>query len=251
LGGVHGNEVCGVNAIRKLKDSLKIDAGELRLIIANPKAVENNVRYTEENLNRCFLDKQKGTGSYEEKLAAKIMEHLRWADFCLDLHASNSKDSKPFVIVAKKNLSYGSVLPIGIVVTGFEKFYKGGSGEYVDSLGKIGVGVECGYLQDEKSTGIAEQCIFSVLQTTGLVNSTDNINAGNKEILDLVFQYHNKDEFVPVKEFSDFEPVKEGQLIGHDGKNEVKADRDGFIIFCRKRKAGYGESFVLAVDASD
>ena len=243
LGGVHGNEVCGVQAIRKIKDSLKIDKGELRLIIGNPKAVEQNIRYTEENLNRCFKKDKNPTGTYEEELAKEIMEHLNWAEISLDLHASNTENSDPFIIVRNNRLQYAQMLPIEIVVTGFEKFYSGDSEWYMESQGKVGVGVECGCLRDPKSTDVALLCINNFLKGVGLVEG-EPVHT-EKKVFDLFFQYHNKDKFVTARDFSDFEFVKKDEVMGHDGEKEVKVDRDCFVIFVRNREAGYGEAFCL------
>ncbi len=243
LGGVHGNEVCGVEAIRRLKESLEIKKGELRMIIANLKAFEKNVRYTEENLNRCFMDDKKPTSSYEEKLAKEIMVHLRWADISLDLHASNTKNTQPFVISRDNRLEYAKMLPVETIVTGFEKFYSGDSDWYMESKGKVGIGVECGYLGDPASTEVAVECIKGYLQGIGLIEGEPKVM--ERKEFDLFFQYHNKDEFVLAKDFSDFSSVSRDEIIGHDGDKEVKADKDCFIIFARNRKAGYGEAFCL------
>jgi uncharacterized protein len=243
LGGVHGNEVCGVEAIRKIAPNFKITSGELRLIIANPKAVEQNVRYTEENLNRCFKKNKKPTGTYEEKLAKEIMKHLDWADISLDLHASNSKESRPFIISREDRLVYAHMLPIPTIVTGFENFYSGDSDWYMESNGKVGMGVECGYLGDPKSSDVAEECILNYLKGLHMIEG-EPIQVKRKEF-DLFFQYHNKDEFKLTRQFPDFDLVLKDEIIGYDGDKEVWSDRDCFIIFARNRKPGYGESFCL------
>jgi len=243
LGGVHGNEVCGVHAIRKLAPILKIQQGELRMIIANSKAVEKNVRYTEENLNRCFRLDKENTGTYEEKLSKEIMRHLNWADVCLDLHASNSKDSRPFIICRDDRLEYAHIVPVETIVTGFEKYYSGDTDSYMENQSKVGLCVECGYLGDPKSTDVADGCILNFLRGLDLLEGNPK-NVQKKEF-ELFFQYHNKDKFVLARDFPDFDLVLKDEVIGYDGEKEVKADKDCFIIFARNREPGYGETFCL------
>ena len=55
------------------------------------------------------------------------------------------------------------------------------------------------------------------------------------------------DLFEPVKEFGDFEPVTQEQLIGYDTEIPVRAPKDGFIVFARKREQKGGEGFVFGV----
>jgi uncharacterized protein len=243
LGGVHGNEVCGVNAIRKIAPTLKIQQGELRMIIANPCAVEKNVRYTEENLNRCFRLDKKNTGSYEEKLSKEIMGHLNWGDVSFDIHASNSTDSRPFIICRDDRLVYAHMFPVETIVTGFENFYAGDTDSYMENQGKVGLCVECGYLGDSQSTDVAVNCIQNILKGLDLLEGEPK--SVPKKEFELFFQYHNKDKFVLTRDFPDFDLVLKDEVIGHDGEKEVKVDKDCFIIFARNRDAGYGETFCL------
>jgi len=40
LGGVHGNEIAGIEAIKNIVENLEIDNGEVYLIICNEKAIK-------------------------------------------------------------------------------------------------------------------------------------------------------------------------------------------------------------------
>ncbi len=53
LGGVHGNETCGVKALPALSQ-VSLQRGKLILLYGNPLAIEQNVRFVEYNLNRLF-----------------------------------------------------------------------------------------------------------------------------------------------------------------------------------------------------
>mgnify|MGYP000718108240 CR=1 FL=1 len=69
LVGVHGNERCGIDAINELLPTLKIVRGRVLIAYGNPKAIAQNMRYTEANLNRLFKSdemlSEKEKSSYE------------------------------------------------------------------------------------------------------------------------------------------------------------------------------------------
>lgn len=100
LGGVHGNEITGVEVVKALVEDfthkgLGIREGQLTVAIGNPLAVAQNTRYIEEDLNRCFDGKSLETSELEKKRAAALSPYLEGLDVLLDLHATN-KPSTPF-----------------------------------------------------------------------------------------------------------------------------------------------------------
>src|SRR3989338_5463841 len=100
LVGVHGNELCGVKALDSLIPKLNIESGKIIFIYANLEAIKQNKRFIEANLNRCFL-KEQPLGmreTLEGKTAKEIMPYLNEADVALDIHASFTDKSSPFVI---------------------------------------------------------------------------------------------------------------------------------------------------------
>ena len=243
LGGVHGNEQCGVEAIQTYLKNLQIVKGTLRLIIANPKAVELKQRYIEENLNRCFNPLKKVTGSYEEQLAHELKKHMDWADLCLDIHSSNSKESIPFIIAEENNFAWVAPFPFSLVVSGFDTFEPGGTDTYMHEHHKVGIGIECGYMGDVRSAELAKTAARQFLTFVGLLPG--QALAVPKTFLKITSLYHNVADFTLAKVFADFEAVQKGELIGSDGLNEITAKHDGMILFARERKAGYGEAFIM------
>ena len=117
LGGVHGNEICGFKAILGLKDSLNLIKGKVTFVIANKRAIEKNVRFVEKDLNRCFY-KRESSDFYEEKVADEIMAIMDSADFCLDIHSSNTKDTMPFQICQSEIIEESNRLPVTKVLSG-------------------------------------------------------------------------------------------------------------------------------------
>ena len=60
--------------------------------------------------------------------------------------------------------------------------------------------------------------------------------------------HHTETNFMPSREFADFEALSEGELIGNDGEKPVYAPKNTCIIFCRKRDEPGEEAFILGTE---
>jgi predicted deacylase len=75
VGGIHGDEPCGVRAVERLvADPPDVDCG-VKLIVANEEAVARETRYVETDLNRSFPGDPDGE-THEERLAARLTEEI-------------------------------------------------------------------------------------------------------------------------------------------------------------------------------
>src|SRR3989344_2566551 len=124
LVGVHGNEICGVKAADLLLSKLKIKSGKVTFIYANLEAIKQNKRFIEQNLNRCFFNQQPSEveQSFEGKTAKNIMPYLDEADAMLDVHASLTKESVPFVICSESKVKESKIFRVNKVVCNTDPF---------------------------------------------------------------------------------------------------------------------------------
>jgi len=87
IGGMHGNEPLGISIVEQLK-ARPID--NVSAVIANPEAKQQNVRFTNNDLNRSFP----GSGdSYEEKRARYLLELCKGFDLVLDFHNTHCPEN--------------------------------------------------------------------------------------------------------------------------------------------------------------
>lgn len=93
IGGIHGDEPCGVDTVERLMDEDLDWQKGVKLIIANERAVEQGVRYTDADLNRSWPGNPE-SDVYEERLAAELMKELDGLRG-LAIHSTRSTD-KPF-----------------------------------------------------------------------------------------------------------------------------------------------------------
>ncbi|MBI5064900.1 succinylglutamate desuccinylase/aspartoacylase family protein [Candidatus Woesearchaeota archaeon] len=248
MAGVHGNEICGINAFEKLLPELKLDKGKAIFIYANLEAIKQKKRFVECNLNRCFLKKQPDEvkNTLEGKTAVQIMKILDSADILLDIHASNSVDSVPFVIGEEITWKFAKVMPVKIVSFNWDEFEEGATDAYMNNLGKIGLCVECGYVNDPKGQERAETAILNFLKKAELLKGKVK-ETKDQKFFKITSLYKNKyGPFKKVNDFADFGYLNEKTLIGHDGDKEVFAEKEYNIIFVRDRQDLGQECFVLA-----
>lgn len=95
VGGIHGDEPSGVRAVRRLlRNDLDLTRG-VRFVIANPPALERDVRFLDSDLNRSFPGDP--GGNREERLASQLCGLVSGLP-TLSLHATHSQP-EPFALV--------------------------------------------------------------------------------------------------------------------------------------------------------
>lgn len=248
LVGVHGNERCGVEALDTLLPKLAIKNGRVLIAYGNPRAIEQNVRFTDMNLNRAFKDtslySKAEQANYEYQRAQFLKPYLNQADVLLDIHASTTPNSQPFIICENNALEIVKYLPFELINSGFDTLHPGGTDSYMNNLGKIGICVECGYLEDPLSVKKAEESILAFLVALGHIDGLPKITKQSRIKFDSIY-FTKTNNFRLAKEFKDFEKISKGQLIGTDGLEEVKASSSGIIIFAGNHNSIGSEAFVF------
>lgn len=250
LAGVHGNELPGIKAMLELLGNLpKITRGRLFLLFGNPRAIEANVRQTEQNLNRLFLDDLPANiqSSYEYQRAQMIKKYLNQSDICLDLHASSTPGSPIFAITEEPAFELTSQLPVSSIVSNIDPFEPGSTDGYMNNRGKWGICVECGYLADMGAAELATETIWSLLRGLSMITEGNLVRAGGIKqtqfrVTDI---YKNKQtNFTLQRDFNDFERVEAGELIGRDGETEIAFERPFHVLFAVNRSAPGEECFL-------
>ncbi|MEA3304326.1 MAG: succinylglutamate desuccinylase/aspartoacylase family protein [Patescibacteria group bacterium] len=256
--GVHGDEVCGVEAFQKKLPEITISRGKVFFVYANLRAIEENVRYTDANMNRCFgkdSDKhiEKALGSYERERALELMPILDQCEALLDIHASTNKESTPFIICEPHSFDIAKNLPdFPIRSHGWDDIETGGTDYYMNTVltdsgvkGK-GVCVECGYLADPFGQKRAENALLSFLRYFDMIDiDLDLVENTDQREIHAYDIYHTVIGFKKEREFYDFELLKEGEIIGYDGEVIIRAKENDVIIFPTNVEGSDKEAFIL------
>lgn len=113
IGGTHGDEPIGVVALKHLSEK----RNDFDWIIGNPPAIQRNVRYIENDLNRSapgdLLDP-----IWEKRRAAEILQISKKYTYTIDIHGAKN-DLGIFILIAnptRENLLLASLLNIKNIV---------------------------------------------------------------------------------------------------------------------------------------
>lgn len=293
LGAVHGNETCGTQAIRALRETLdsgalRLQRGHLTLVpVTNPGAYDRNVRAVDHNLNRLLGPKPHPV-DYEDGIGNKVCPLLQSHDVLLDLHSFHTP-GEPFALLGPEN-NEGPLEPFRhqeaesqlAVHLGPKRFVEGwmsayekgveqrrasgqpspehllssdygvGTTEYMRAQGGYGVTYECGQHEEAAAPERARFAIMQTLKLLGLIDGEPEPPPATHEFMKLVGVVDRLDEGDTfVRPFESFDAVAQGETIGTraDGK-QVRAERDGFIVFPNPTADVFAEWFYFAV-ASD
>lgn len=250
LGAVHGNEVCGTQAIRRVMDDfetgkLKLKKGHVEFVpIANPRAHEAGQRFIERNLNRFFIKTQKPE-AYEAKLTNVLSIMIEACNYFIDLH-STTAGGIPFASVEGKDIeehALAEAMGAEVLLFGWEQAYEAsgrtnpdpneslGTTAYARRHGAKACLLECGQHKDPQSIEVAYRAIRGAMRHIGLVD--DDLKVPQPKVLTLKVSrvVFKKEGGSFAENWGNFSPVTKGQLLSTFADGEaVRAPADGFII---------------------
>ncbi|WP_416841116.1 succinylglutamate desuccinylase/aspartoacylase domain-containing protein [Haloferax sp. DFSO52] len=108
VGSIHGDEPCGARAIERFVAEDPDVERPVKLIIANEEALEEDVRYLDEDLNRAFPGDPHAE-SHERRLAHDLGREVRGTT-AFSIHSTQSY-AEPFAIVDTVDAIARSILP--------------------------------------------------------------------------------------------------------------------------------------------
>lgn len=242
---VHGNERSWLKAFEKILSNIKVESWTVYFVIANLKAIEQNVRFVEKNMNRCFR-KKIFWKTYEENRAREIKKYLNKADYLLDVHNTTNKVSEAFLIGEEKKLAkYFPVKKFLSWIDGVQKWWSDG---YMYNIWKIWFCIESGSIYDKKWPEIAYQSIINFLKLTGNVKWKAKVFEKKQTHIHCQKMYKSRsNSFLLARKFGDFDDVKKWELIWIDWDKEIRAKENWIILFPHSVDSKWKECFVFWV----
>lgn len=230
---MHGDEKSGQVILSEFIETLIIKTGIVYLIpAANPRAIAQNTRQTDKNMNRSFHDIAQWE-QYEDIRAQELLPILKDSDILLDVHNTlNEKNSVPFLI--SEHPEWNKCFPVDRSVGGLDVLHPGWSDGYMNSIGKIGLCIEAGSIHFDDDGQLARESIMNFLRATGNIDGVPTIY-NNQEYyrLDTIIKAKTEN-FQFTKDWLDFERVQCGELIAYDDSEEIRAPYDWIIVFSHK-----------------
>lgn len=157
-GGTHGNELIGVNLIKKFERSPDLvcrPSFETEVLLANPRSVTAGTRYIDKDLNRCFSIKDTELTTelaYEAHRAKALRDEFGQAgqtpvDFIIDLHSTTSNAKLMLILDNLDALTLNLAAHLSSIQPNVKIYHSGSSGRKQDalrSLAQYRLGIEVG-----------------------------------------------------------------------------------------------------------
>lgn len=218
VGSVHGDEPAGKKAIKKLLEENPEFLKPVKFIIANEKALEEGVRYTEADLNSSFPGDPK-SDLYEERLAAKITEHIEGKKV-IDLHTTRST-REPFVNV--KNLEEKTRKMVKDTGVSNAACFPGSSGVLMESAGRA-VLVETGPQGTEAAADKSFEVLKNFLICQGIIEGKCERSEPD------FFRHFDTVEGDWIFEAENFRKVVEGEVYATREDEKLRAENDFYPV---------------------
>lgn len=179
IGGIHGDEPCGTNAINYWKERLneKKVSRSVGLLIANPVANEKETRYVETDLNREFtedsMENSDNSMSLESQIATEIKPYITNAEAVLGLHSTKSTN-QPFGL---SNTTISSDIKRSLLDSSLTKAMMIPNTKSRGSLTQYShvLEIECGFQQSQSATNNAIELTHEFLQSQYCLPKTSNL----------------------------------------------------------------------------
>ncbi len=273
VGGMHGNEINGIEAIERLipqlKKVLKPGHGRIYFLKGNLQALNQNERFIEQDLNRLWLEENidKPVSEVADFKALKVLHDLIVNDICqgqfkncnfLDLHTFSAQ-SGIFAIPACNEQSIAFAKSFGVpFIEKLSETLPGTALSYFGRLGMASVVFEGGTHQTEEATDTLEAGLWHSLAYLGfidedlpqVVRSRQHLTQISEKLphhLELIYR-HKLDDYHHFKMNSgyfNFKPVQKQEDLAIQNKTSVKSPDSGFMLMPLYQKKGSDGFFIV------
>ncbi len=286
LGGMHGNEPAGIRAIEIMGKMLEMEPitnldfvyrGSFMGLIGNLKALQENKRFINSDLNRSFTEENLKIVNASDEVDLKdelleikqiIKEVKKAIDeikpkkvIVLDLHTTSSFGGI-FSIVRDNEESLDIAVELHApVIIGMLEGIKGTTLHYFieENFGvpMVPVTFESGQHYEELSVNRAIAAITNCMRTIESVspehveNQHDNLLIEHSKNLPKVSRLISKhnitegDHFRMLPNYKNFQRIKEGEIIARDNKGDITASEDSLILMPLYQKLGEDGFFLV------
>lgn len=274
VAGIHGNEPAGIQAAKEMMLQLnhmreKIN-GSVYAILGNMKAIQQNTRYIDTDLNRMWspdikLEDVMAFSEYEEYQEIKdIITEIKSKQnerplILLDLHTT-SAESLPFILCSNEPRNRRLVIPIPApTILGVENRIKGTLMNYLNDMGDAAIVFEAGSHTDPASVTYHKSIIQLLLVGTGLMNQCDledfesivnnlyHHSIHMQYVFEIIFRYGIKpgEKFKMRPGFQNFMKIEQGTALADNENGVIVAPLPGRIFMPLYQDKGNDGFFII------
>ncbi len=279
VGGLHGNEPAGIEAIRRVCERLRQSdcpfRGDLVGLAGNLTALEAGERYLRIDLNRVWTE-ERTRAIREGRLAVgddpeveeqqSLLAHLddataraRGPIYFLDLHTS-SAPGEPFICFGDtlRNREFAFHFPAPVIL-GLEETIDGALSEFMTQQGHVSLAVEGGQHDSESSIEHLAATIWIALESAGCIaeGAVDEVEPLRRElgeasdhvppVLELTSRHaiQSGDDFRMEPGFKNFQRVERGERLATDRGGIIRSPGPCRILLPLYQAVG-SDGFFLA-----
>ena len=275
VGGIHGNEPAGAQALLNLSKTLggkqDILRGRVYLVAGNTRGLPLGIRFIDVDLNRAWTCKNMASVGMPplmqlsegreltelDRLLDSILITARSEVYVLDLH-STSADGTPFATVGDtlRNRRFAQKFPVKILL-GIEEQLEGTMLEYLNNAGAVTLGFEGGQHLSPVTVENHTSLVWIALVNTGIISAAEvpdlnwhraRLAAGKSAGQIVEVRYREAiaadDEFEMQAGFNNFDSVTEGQIVAKNSRGPIMAQEDGMILMPLYQKLGEDGFFI-------
>lgn len=278
VGGIHGNETEGVEAIKSVFSVLKEDnysiQGKILGLRGNISALTARRRFIDYDLNRSWredqlqylLQNKKTLHKIEDQeglAVLEILEHYLQSSYetkiLIDLHATSSSKGS-FIIIPEYYSNHPLVNNLHLpVILNLESYLKGTLSNYACERGMIAFAFEGGLIGSREAIDIHTAGIWEILQTAGSISHQNSPTfEGYRQLLrghanglpqfvhvTNIHLVHEGDHFSMKEGYENFTPVQKGEVLAFDKNGPVMAPDSGMIFMPLYQNQGNDGFFIV------
>lgn len=270
--GIHGNEPSGVKALKKVFSELEQShpniLGTIVGVTGNRKALQKNVRYIDEDLNRTWTidnvkTKRKDTHEKEEMFSIiKVLKDYPEKDFTkryfLDCHTTSSA-SAPYISVqdVNDNDTWAHNFPT-YIIRGFSDIVSGCIDHYMSRTGLTGFVFEGGQHISEEAIdnhegiiwhAITKACNLDLNDLSTYPDSAAKLSELKKQqkTFEIIYRHELKDsdQFKMEPGYKNFQPIEKGEILAHHNGDSITSKWDAYIFMPLYQSQGNDGFFVI------
>lgn len=272
--GIHGNEISGIYALRKVIETLQLRKPVLRgnvfAIAGNLKAIKERKRFIGKDLNRIWFpnalipkEERAQVPEYKEKI--EILDSLirifgnRKPTFLIDLHTTSSH-SMPFISISDtiKNREIIKDIPANLVL-GLEELLDGPMFSFFSELGLPAILFEAG--QHDAISSIENHIAFIWMILVELQcikkrslpdyhkfrETLKKSSPGGNKSFEIKYRYviQDQEQFKMKDGFVNFQKIEKGETMAYNKDGEIKSTRNGYIFMPLYQPQGCDGFFIV------
>jgi succinylglutamate desuccinylase len=269
IGGLHGNEQAGYDALEYLTSHLdkRLFNGHFVAIGGNLQALREKKRYLQTDLNRIWLNDlidnippNSDISEYEE--LRQLIEVLRVIPhdtykrrILIDLHTTSAPNGAFVVRTTTTDDQLAKLLEVPIIL-GLDKKLAGTAMTYMEQWDYETFAFEGGTIGTENSANNLISGIWRIMQSLQMTTQPipnlehtlgKSIKNGVPNYLncEYIHKIPENSTFKMLEGFGNFDSIKEGQLLAHQDGKEIYSPYTGYILMPLYQDDGNDGFFIV------